>query len=86
MEENESTKFASKEQELQFFCKQYWKLLGIKDLYRIYKRKIWYVEHANQLSKAQVKINTDKFKAWILQIEQWADKYELLMYLFKKIS
>lgn len=80
------SKFKSINQELQFYCKQYWKLLGIKDLYSIYKYKVWLIEKSYQLPKEEIETQIDTFKCWIKYIEEWADRYILLLDLFNKIS
>jgi len=78
--------FVSINQEMQFYCKQYWILLGIKDLYSIYKRRVWKIQKSYQLQDKEIQTQIDTFKCWIKYIEEGADKYELLLDLFNKIS
>jgi len=66
----DSKSFVSAEQELQFYCKKYGELLGIKNLYVIYKRRIWGVEKAKYLKKETIEKYIDSFKVGIKYIEE----------------
>lgn len=85
-EKEEEKKFVNLGQELQFYCSEYWKMLWIKNLYQIYKSNVWKIERGNDVPKDLIEARILKFKAGITQLEQWYDKYEVLLGLFIKIT
>ena len=74
--------FVSINQEMQFYCKQYWILLGIKDLYSIYKRRVWKIQKSYELTPEQIQTHIDTFKWGIKDLEEWWDKFAALKHLF----